>query len=778
MGSRNGGAHGNATGAGRLTPGQLGALLRHVPGFVAVVDEAGTLRHLSPAAEPTLGPREPLAGLPASTLVHPDDRERFGRWLAELRAHPSRLVHERLRLRGADGAFRTVHGSAVNVLDDPEVAWFVVIAQEITTQRADENALAEAGVLFHQFAAAVREVFWVAEADADGALRIVYISPAFEDLWEMPLEVLYADVAGGFAAIHADDRERVRRALDAAFRGVEGREQYRLPLSGGRERWVETRFTPAGTGGHRARRVAGVTEDVTERVVREGELARREEHFRFLVEESRDVFGTLDAAGRLTYVGPCIRIQLGYAPDEVTGRPLADLIDPADRPHLRALLDSLPGRPGGSARGEHHWLRRGGGTCIMDAAFQFSPVSPSGPVLFSARDVTQQRALELQLRQSQKMDAIGRLAGGVAHDFNNLLTAILGHAELILMDLPAESPFREDVVEVKHAAERAAGLTRQLLAFSRQQVMQPAVVAPASVVAGVARLLQRLIGEDVRLVVREEPGAGFVRVDPHQLEQVLLNLAVNARDAMPAGGTLELAVSRVEVGEGAEGWPYFVLPGRYVRLTVRDTGTGMPPEVAQRIFEPFFTTKEAGKGTGLGLATVYGIVQQSEGFVWTSTAPGEGATFTVLLPRVEEDGNAPGDVPAAGEGYAGTVVLLEDERAVRDFAARVLARAGYRVLDFEQPEDALRVLADPAVEVDLLVTDLVMAGMNGPQVAARTRETRPGLPVLYVSGYSREALAERGMGIASGALLAKPFTGAELLEHVAALGPAQRGRAA
>ncbi|HEU0013037.1 MAG TPA: ATP-binding protein, partial [Longimicrobium sp.] len=527
-----------------------------------------------------------------------------------------------------------------------------------------------------------------------------------------------------------------------------------------------------------ARRVAGVSEDVTERVAREEELARRGEHFRFLVEKSRDVFGTLDAGGRLTYVSPSIVPVCGHDPARLVGRRLAELVQPDDQPCLRGLLESLPAQPDGSARGEYRCPHAREGVRVLEFAFQFSPGADGGRTLFSARDVTQQRALELQLRQSQKMDAIGRLAGGVAHDFNNLLTAILGHTELILLDLPPDGPFRDDLVEVKHAAERAAELTRQLLAFSRQQVMQPATVSPASVVKGVVKLLQRLIGEDVRLVVRVEPGAGYVRADPHQLEQVILNLAVNARDAMPGGGTLELAVSRVEVAEGAQGWPYFVVPGRYVRLAVRDTGTGMTPEVAQRIFEPFFTTKEPGRGTGLGLATVYGIVQQSEGFVWAATAPGEGTTFTVLLPRVEEDGGAPDDASAAYDGSAGTIVLLEDERAVRDFAARVLARAGYRVLDFAQPEDALRVLADPAASVDLLVTDLVMGGMSGPDVAARARAARPALPVLYVSGYSSEALDERGMALAGAALLPKPFTGAALLQHVAALLPARAGRRA
>ncbi|HEU0016009.1 MAG TPA: PAS domain-containing protein, partial [Longimicrobium sp.] len=225
---------------GRLTPGQLATLLRQAPGFVAVVDAAGTLRHLSPAAEPTLGPTGRLAGAPAAALVHPDDRPRLGRWLDELRAHPSRLVHERLRVRAGDGTFRTVHGSGVNVLDDPEEAWFVVVAQEVTTRRADELALAEAGVLFHQFAAAVREVFWVAQADADGP-RMVYVSPAFEDVWGIPVEGLYADVERAFQPIHPADRDRVRAAFFAAFDGVPVREQYRVRRPDGAERWVETR---------------------------------------------------------------------------------------------------------------------------------------------------------------------------------------------------------------------------------------------------------------------------------------------------------------------------------------------------------------------------------------------------------------------------------------------------------------------------------------------------------------------------------------------------------
>jgi CheY-like chemotaxis protein len=367
------------------------------------------------------------------------------------------------------------------------------------------------------------------------------------------------------------------------------------------------------------------------------------------------------------------------------------------------------------------------------------------------------------------LEAVGRLAGGVAHDFNNLLTAIKGNAGLLLADLPSGSPLREDVEEIDRAAQRASDLTRQLLAFSRRQVLQPRVVDLNAVIGETRRMLRRLIEEDVEIVVDLAPSVGPVKADPGQVEQVVLNLAVNARDAMPGGGRLTISTSDATVPpEPREGWPYFVPAGEYVRLDVADTGVGMEPQVLAHLFEPFFTTKPAGKGTGLGLSTVYGIVKQSGGYVWADTEPERGSRFVVLLPRVVDDqGRAAGAEEAAPlPGRGATVLLVEDEDSVRSLTRRVLQRAGYRVLEAEDGERALSVAQAHEGGIDLLLTDVVMPGGGGRRLAERMAALRPSTRVLYMSGYPGDAMAEHGLE-AGVDLLPKPFTPESLLRRVA-----------
>jgi CheY-like chemotaxis protein len=367
------------------------------------------------------------------------------------------------------------------------------------------------------------------------------------------------------------------------------------------------------------------------------------------------------------------------------------------------------------------------------------------------------------------MDAVGRLAGGVAHDFNNLLTAIRGNAELLLLDIPAGDPRREDVEEIRKASDRAATLTRQLLAFSRRQVLQPRVLDLNGVVREMERMLRRLIGEDVELVTRLDAGLEQVRADPGQVEQVVLNLAVNARDAMPAGGRVTVETRNVELDEEMRrGFPY-VVPGPYVMLSVSDTGHGMDTETRERAFEPFFTTKPAGRGTGLGLSTVYGIVKQSGGFVWIDSELGRGTTVRIYLPPVGEPAapQAEASAPALAAQGTGTVLLAEDEVTVRRLAVRVLRRGGYTVLEAGDGEEALRLAQAHAGAIDLLVTDVVMPRVGGRVLASRVRSARPGVRVLYISGYNEEAVQHHGVLDPDTAFLGKPFTAEQLLTAVA-----------
>jgi PAS domain S-box-containing protein len=373
-------------------------------------------------------------------------------------------------------------------------------------------------------------------------------------------------------------------------------------------------------------------------------------------------------------------------------------------------------------------------------------------------DISDRKSLEAQFRQAQKMEAVGQLAGGVAHDFNNLLTAILGYSNFVIDTFGPQDRRRADLEEVIKAGQRAAALTRQLLAFSRRQVLQPSAVDLNGLVTGMRQMLSRLIGEHVDLVPILAPDLGAVRADPGQLEQVLMNLVVNARDAMPSGGRLAIETANVELDESFM-QDVVIHPGSYVMLAVSDSGIGMDEATKQQLFEPFFTTKDPGKGTGLGLATVYGIVKQSGGYIWVFSEPGKGATFKVYLPRasgdIEVEKSTVSEEMAVGTE---TVLIVEDEEAVRLLTRRILEEAGYRVFDAANPEQAEALFAQNRNLFNLLVTDVIMPGSSGPKLFERLAQLRPDLKVLYVSGYTDDTIVHQGQLDPGVALLQKPFT--------------------
>jgi signal transduction histidine kinase/ActR/RegA family two-component response regulator len=376
-------------------------------------------------------------------------------------------------------------------------------------------------------------------------------------------------------------------------------------------------------------------------------------------------------------------------------------------------------------------------------------------------DLTEHKLLEAQLRQAQKMEAVGQLAGGVAHDFNNLLTVIKAHTFIALEGLPEDAPAREDLVAVNDAAGRAADLTRRLLAFSRKQLLQPRVLDLNAAMSGVLPMLQRLIGEDIEVVTQLDPSLHTVSADPAQLEQVIMNLAVNARDAMPHGGVFRIATGNVELREARVMEDGFTMqPGSYVVLEVGDTGVGMDAATRQRIFEPFFTTKEQGKGTGLGLAMVYGIVKQSGGYVRVESVPGKGARFEIWLPRAESGEQRPPRFERAAAPRRGTetVLVVEDEEAVRHVVRRVLELQGYTVHAARDGAEALHVARAQEGRIDLVMTDVILPEMSGPAIVERLLAEWPHAKVLYMSGYAAEEAAKRGLLVPGTALLKKPFT--------------------
>ncbi|MBI2502107.1 MAG: PAS domain S-box protein [Candidatus Latescibacteria bacterium] len=382
-------------------------------------------------------------------------------------------------------------------------------------------------------------------------------------------------------------------------------------------------------------------------------------------------------------------------------------------------------------------------------------------------DLRTLKAMEQQLSQSQKMEAIGQLAGGVAHDFNNLITIISGYSDIMLRALSPAHPHHPHLKEIQQAADRGAGLVRQLLAFSRKQVLAPKVLDLNTVVKDLEKMLHRLIGEDVELVTKLAPDLGQVKVDPGQMEQVLINLAVNARDAMPQGGKLIIETSNTELDETYAARHAIVKPGPYVLLAVSDTGTGMDEETQKHIFEPFFTTKELGKGTGLGLATVYGLVKQSGGYIWVYSEPGKGTSFKIYLPRVEEGVvQAVREEPLQVGRGAETVLLVEDERALRELAVFILREAGYTVLEAGRGDEALQLSAAHQGPIHLVVTDMVMPGMSGRVLVERLVTSNPELKVLYMSGYSEEVVERQGALGAGAVFLHKPFISSALLLKV------------
>ncbi|HEY7783757.1 MAG TPA: response regulator [Pyrinomonadaceae bacterium] len=377
-----------------------------------------------------------------------------------------------------------------------------------------------------------------------------------------------------------------------------------------------------------------------------------------------------------------------------------------------------------------------------------------------ARALEALKASEAQLLQSQKLEAVGRLAGGISHDFNNLLTAIIGYSDLSIRRVSPDDPLRRNLDEIRRASERAAGLTRQLLAFSRKQVMQPKVFELNAVVADVERMLRRMIGDDIDVRTNLDPNSGNVKADPGQIEQVIMNLVVNARDAMPKGGKLSIETSSLYLDEQYSFEHVSVKPGFYVLLAVSDTGTGMDEETRQHIFEPFFTTKEPGKGTGLGLSTVYGIVKQSSGHVWVYSEPGKGTTFKVYLPRVEEGAQYYREQEPAAEVPRGTetILLVEDAEMVRNLTREVLENCGYDVIEASNGKRALSICKNRTEPIDLLLTDVVMPEMSGRELADRLVGLHPEMQVLYMSGYTQDAIVHRGTLDEGTNFIQKPFS--------------------
>jgi PAS domain S-box-containing protein len=515
--------------------------------------------------------------------------------------------------------------------------------------------------------------------------------------------------------------------------------------------------------------VVATGRDVTEERASREALRRSEERFEGILETLDDFVWSQDATTReMLYVSPSVERLYGFKPEAMrrNTRIWLEVIHPDDRGRVAEYLPSLIGA--GRAFAEYRIVRGDGCVRWVHDKAWVVPDASGRPIRFDGivRDITDQKSLETQFRQSQKMEAIGLLAGGIAHDFNNLLTAVSGYAEVLLARLDPDDKRREPVEAIKRAAARAAALTRQLLAFSRRQVLQPSVFDIGALLTEMSPLVERLVGADVAVIVKMAPGTMPVRADPSQIEQVVMNLVVNAKDAMPAGGRMTLRAERVEIRDAGDGDG--VKPGAYVALSVSDTGRGMDDALRTRIFEPFFTTKAMGKGTGLGLSTAYGIVQQSGGSIDVVSTPGAGTTFRILLAL--HDGAAiaadlhaapPAPAPARQE----TLLVVEDEAAIRELAGEVLQAAGYDVLTAVDGKEALETARRHADKIRLVITDVVMPQMGGIELVNGLGDVLPDAAIVFMSGYS-ESFVRGETHVAEGAsFLQKPFTPADLVRH-------------
>jgi PAS domain S-box-containing protein len=741
----------------RASEARYRTLVEESSDAIFVLDAGGRVIDTNPAGEQLLGYAPgTLAGCPWDELVTPDDLAAHRLHFTELREGGT-LRFERV-LRSADGKAIPVELSA-KMLPDGRL---VHVARDITVRKEAEAHLVQMEARYRGLLEAAPDAMVV----VNGAGEIVLLNLQAEKQFGYHRDELVGQkvtniIPEGFAERLIADGQR--SAADALAQqigtGIElvGRRKDDTQFP------IEIMLSPLESA--EGILVTAAIRDISVRKEAEAALRGQAHLVELIYESVADVLFLLavEPGGvyRFEAANPAFLTATGMARKQVVGRRIEEVLPESS--HALVL---------GNYRLAIEIRRRVGweevavyptGTKIGEVSVVpiFDPMGRCTHLIGMVHDITERKQLEDQLRQAQRLEAVGQLTGGIAHDFNNILTAIRGYAELARQGLVEDDDRRSDIDEVIANADRAAGVIGQLLAFSRRQILQPQVLDPAAIVEGIVPMLRRLLGEQVELTSHTAPGLGHVKVDPSQLEQVIVNLAVNSRDAMPDGGKLTIELSNVELDAADAAAHAETVPGLYVLLAVSDTGTGMDAETRARIFEPFFTTKGVGKGTGMGLATVYGIVRQSGGSINVYSEPGHGATFRIYLPRVaQEPSDAVAEAPATRPSSPGdeTILLVEDEPAVRGFARRTLEEYGYKVLEAAGGAEALAIAASHSGPIALLVTDVVMPGLQGYQLAEQLTAARPGLRTLYVSGFTENSMIHHGVSDHGVAFLAKPFS--------------------
>jgi PAS domain S-box-containing protein len=634
-------------------------------------------------------------------------------------------------------------------------------------RKESRETCCEAENRYWQMTENIRDVLFLSDRLAG---KVHYVNSAYEQVWQRSREELLSNPGSWAESIHPDDRHRVVLTL-TGWKSTEPLiQEYRIIRPDGSQRWIRDRAFPVQDKSGELCQIAGVAEDITER-------KRAEETIRESVERLRSVFegaaigmALVDCEGTWLQVNPALCRILGYSASELAETTLQALTHPDDldaevsliRRTVSGELDSYEV----DVRFRHvsgRWVHT-----LVSGAVTSHADGEMPRLIIQVQDVTHRKELEEQLLQAQKMEAVGRLAGGVAHDFNNLLTAIIGYSQLAMARLAPDDRLQLELDEIYKAAMRAAGLTGQLLAFSRRQAAEPKVLELDVITSGIAKMLKRVIGEDIEVVTLAEQKVGRIKADPIQIEQVIMNLAVNARDAMPDGGKLTIETRNVTLDEQYTRWHMNVRPGQYVMLAVSDTGCGMDAETRSRVFEPFFTTKEQGKGTGLGLSTAYGIVKQNGGDIWIYSEPGKGTTFKLYFPRVDEceERVATAEESRSMPRGSETILVVEDETLVRTLAGDVLRGLGYTVLEAPDGDEALRVVRQNGCDIHLLLTDVVMPRMSGRELADHVKALLPGINVVFASGYTDDTILQYGIMEAGAHFIQKPFSPAGLAHKV------------
>ncbi|MGB2635884.1 MAG: PAS domain S-box protein [Candidatus Acidiferrum sp.] len=781
-----------------LGPQQLAILLDSTQELIAILGADGTVQFVNRTFQNVLGYRqEELLGRSIHAIVHALDVEQVRERLKEVAAASGNSVTERCRFRCRDGSWRWIQFTCKNRLEEPSLEAILFHASDVTGLQRMESERSVNSEIVH----ALNETSNLDQllTRIHGSLKtilpaencFVALHNADDDTFYFPFLVdeydtvpppqkvgrsctAYVFRTGIASLIPQSEFDRLAEAGEVELVGSPSPAWLGVPLK-----------TPTATIGvlvvqhyqnenaydrrdlEFLESVGGHIALAIERRRAEEELRKNESMLRLLFEYNPlpTWLYEIDTL-KFLKVNQAATDLYGYSAEEFERMSVLEIRPVEQREKAFSYIKEL----GADAEEHEFWLHqaRDGRTFEVEIISHELRYAGKRVRLVVGQDISERRQLEGQLRQAQKMEAVGRLAGGVAHDFNNLLMVIKGHTELLLGALEPAQPITRKIEQIDRSADRATALTRQLLAFSRMQVLQPQVINLNAIIEEMGKLLPRLIGEDIELLIRTDEDLGTVRADASQMEQVIMNLAVNARDAMPNGGKLVIETANAELDHSYMASHPLMKVGPYIQLVVTDSGTGMDAETQAHIFEPFFTTKEKGKGTGLGLATVYGIVKQSGGFIWVYSELGKGTSFKIYLPRldqVEDQIGAPHnpvEVPMGTE----TVLLTEDEQDVREIAREFLESGGYSVIEAKDGAEAIQLAAKHRGKIQLLVTDMVMPGMTGQELAVRLQSEHPGLCVVFMSGYSEHAATEMANADPSVRLLTKPFSRAAILRTV------------